>query len=159
MTGTTEILVPDGKVNPGPPLDPELGPTPVDVQDVIDGINDQAAAFDGTEIPVTVEYDSNDSFSIEVGVSPMMVLIKDEIRFDTNSGGPQEDFAADMFVEQLKKVAEQKSSNLFPYDLKNTSKEVAGMCTSSGVTIKGEDARTFEQRIDGSDFNGYFSDE
>ncbi|GGC43417.1 50S ribosomal protein L11 [Haloferax sulfurifontis] len=159
MAGTIEVLVPGGKANPGPPLGPELGPTPVDVQDVVNDINDRTAAFDGMEVPVTVEYDDDGSFSIEVGVPPTAALIKDEVGFDTGSGEPQENFVADMSIEQLKKVAEQKSSDLLSYDLKNASKEVAGTCASLGVTIEGEDARTFKQRIDGGDFDDYFDDE
>ncbi|ELZ81103.1 50S ribosomal protein L11P [Haloferax gibbonsii ATCC 33959] len=159
MAGTIEVLVPGGKANPGPPLGPELGPTPVDVQDVVNDINEQTAAFDGMEVPVTVEYDDDGSFSIEVGVPPTAALIKDEVGFDTGSGEPQKNFVADMSIAQLKKVAEQKSSDLLSYDLKNASKEVAGTCASLGVTIEGEDARTFKQRIDGGDFDNHFDDE
>ncbi|AFK20446.1 50S ribosomal protein L11 [Haloferax mediterranei ATCC 33500] len=159
MAGTIEVLVPGGKANPGPPLGPELGPTPVDVQAVVGEINDQTDAFDGMEVPVTVEYDDDGSFSIEVGVPPTAALIKDEVGFETGSGEPQKNFVADMSVEQLKKVAEQKSSDLLAYDLKNASKEVAGTCASLGVTIEGEDARTFKERIDGGDFDDQFDDE
>ncbi|KAB1193893.1 50S ribosomal protein L11 [Haloferax sp. MBLA0076] len=159
MAGTIEVLVPGGKANPGPPLGPELGPTPVDVQDVVNQINDQTAAFDGMEVPVTVEYEDDGSFSIEVGVPPTAALIKDEVGFETGSGEPQKDFVADMSIEQLKKVAEQKSSDLLAYDLKNASKEVAGTCASLGVTVEGEDARTFKERIDGGEFDDYFDDE
>ncbi|KAB1198791.1 MULTISPECIES: 50S ribosomal protein L11 [Haloferax] len=159
MAGTIEVLVPGGKANPGPPLGPELGPTPVDVQDVVSQINDQTAAFDGMEVPVTVEYEDDGSFSIEVGVPPTAALIKDEVGFDTGSGEPQKDFVADMSIEQLKKVAKQKSSDLLAYDLKNASKEVAGTCASLGVTVEGEDARTFKERIDGGEFDDAFEDE
>ncbi|ELZ78586.1 50S ribosomal protein L11 [Haloferax larsenii] len=159
MAGTIEVLVPGGKANPGPPLGPELGPTPVDVQDVVNQINDQTAAFDGMEVPVTVEYEDDGSFSIEVGVPPTAALVKDEVGFDTGSGEPQKDFVADMSIEQLKKVAEQKSSDLLAYDLKNASKEVAGTCASLGVTIEGEDAREFKERIDGGEFDDQFDDE
>jgi large subunit ribosomal protein L11 len=158
MAGTIEVLVPGGKANPGPPLGPELGPTPVDVQAVVSDINDQTAAFDGMEVPVTVEYEDDGSFSISVGVPPTAALVKDEVGFDTGSGEPQKDFVADMSIEQLKKVAEQKSSDLLAYDLKNASKEVAGTCASLGVTIEGEDARTFKGRIDGGEFDDAFDE-
>ena len=159
MAETIEVLVPGGQANPGPPLGPELGPTPVDVQDVVNQINDQTAAFDGMEVPVTVEYEDDGSFSIEVGVPPTAALVKDEVGFDTGSGEPQKNFVADMSIEQLKKVAEQKSSDLLAYDLKNASKEVAGTCASLGVTIEGEDAREFKERIDGGEFDDQFDDE
>ena len=153
MAGTIEALVPGGEATPGPPLGPELGPTPVDVQEVVSRINEETDAFDGMEVPVTVEYDDDGSFSIDVGVPPTAELIKDEAGFETGSGEPQEDFVADMTVEQVKTVAEQKSTDLLSYDTKNAAKEVGGTCASLGVTIDGEDARTFDDRVDAGEYD------
>jgi large subunit ribosomal protein L11 len=153
MAGTIEVLVPGGEANPGPPLGPELGPTPVDVQAVVQEINDQTEAFDGTEVPVTVDYDDDGSFGIEVGVPPTAELIKDEAGFDTGSGEPQEDFVADISIEQLKQIAEQKAPDLLSYDVKNAAKEVAGTCVTLGVTIEGEDARGFKQQVDDGEYD------
>jgi len=157
MAGNIEVLVPGGQANPGPPLGPELGPTPVDVQAVVQDINDQTAAFDGTEVPVTVSYEDDGSFDIEVGVPPTAALIKDELGFETGSGEPQENFVADMSVEQLKTVAEQKLPDLLAYDAKSASKEVAGTCVSLGVTIEGEDARTYDERVDAGEYDDTFA--
>ncbi|EMA08978.1 LSU ribosomal protein L11P [Haloarcula vallismortis] len=159
MAGTIEVLVPGGEANPGPPLGPELGPTPVDVQAVVQDINDQTAAFDGTEVPVTVEYDDDGSFEIEVGVPPTAELIKDEAGFETGSGEPQEDFVADLSVDQVKQIAEQKQTDLLSYDLKNAAKEVVGTCTSLGVTIEGENPREFKERIDAGEYDDVFAAE
>ncbi|WP_435129629.1 50S ribosomal protein L11 [Halobaculum sp. D14] len=159
MAGSIEVLVPGGQANPGPPLGPELGPTPVDVQAVVQEINDQTEAFDGMEVPVTVDYEDDGSFEIEVGVPPTAELIKDEAGFDTGSGEPQENFVADLSVEQLKKVAEQKHSDLLAYDVKNAAKEVAGTCVTLGVTIEGEDARTFKQRVDSGEYDDVLAEE
>jgi large subunit ribosomal protein L11 len=159
MAGTIEVLVPGGQANPGPPLGPELGPTPVDVQAVVNEINEQTEAFDGTEVPVTVEYEDDGSFSIDVGVPPTAALIKDELGFETGSGEPQENFVADMSVEQLKKVAEQKLPDLLAYDAKGAAKEVAGTCTSLGVTIEGENPRDFKEKIDDGEYDDIFAEE
>ncbi len=158
MAGTIEVLVPGGQANPGPPLGPELGPTPVDVQAVVQEINDQTAAFDGTEVPVTVEYEDDGSFDIDVGVPPTAALVKDEAGFETGSGEPQEDFVADLSVEQVKTIAEQKLPDLLAYDLKNATKEVVGTCTSLGVTIEGENPREFKERIDSGEYDDIFAD-
>jgi large subunit ribosomal protein L11 len=159
MAGTIEVLVPGGQATPGPPLGPELGPTPVDVQAVVNEINDRTAAFDGTEVPVTVEYDDDGSFSIEVGVPPTAALIKDEAGFETGSGRPQSDFVADLSVEQVKKIAEQKLPDLLSYDVKNAAKEVAGTCVSLGVTIEGDNARTFKGKVDAGDYDDVLVEE
>ena len=159
MAGTIEVLVPGGQANPGPPLGPELGPTPVDVQAVVQTINDETDAFDGMEVPITVDYDDDGSFGIDVGVPPTSELIKDEAGFDSGSGEPHENFVADMSVEQVKKVAEQKSTDLLAYDVKNAAKEVGGTCMTLGVTIDGEDARTFKQRVDDGEYDDVLVDD
>jgi large subunit ribosomal protein L11 len=159
MAGTIEALVPGGEATPGPPLGPELGPTPVDVQAVVQEINDRTAAFDGTEVPVTVEYEDDGSFTVDVGVPPTAELIKDEAGFDTGSGKPQENFVADLSVEQVKQIAQQKRPDLLAYDPKNAAKEVVGTCVTLGVTIEGEDARTFKQRVDDGEYDDVLAEE
>jgi large subunit ribosomal protein L11 len=158
MAGTIEVLVPGGQANPGPPLGPELGPTPVDVQDVVSRINEETAAFDGMEVPVTVEYEDDGSFTIEVGVPPTAELIKDEAGFETGSGEPQETFVADLTADQVRKIAEQKQSDLLSYDLKNAAKEVVGTCTSLGVTIEGNNPREFKERIADGEYDDVFAE-
>ncbi len=157
MSDTIEVLVPGGQADPGPPLGPELGPTPVDVQSVVQTINDETEAFDGTEVPVTITYEEDGSFEIDVGVPPTAELIKDEAGFETGSGTPQEEFVADLSVDQVKQIAEQKQSDLLAYDLKNAAKEVVGTCTSLGVTIEGENPREFKAKIDAGEYDDHFA--
>ncbi|MFB6113817.1 MAG: 50S ribosomal protein L11 [Halodesulfurarchaeum sp.] len=159
MAETIEILVPGGNADPGPPLGPELGPTPVDVQAVVQAINEQTSAFDGTEVPVTIEYEEDGSFEIEVGVPPTAALIKDEAGFETGSGRPDTEFVADLSIEQVQTIAEQKLSDLLAYDTKQAVKEVAGTCVSLGVTIEGEDARTFKEKVDAGKYDDVLLDE
>jgi large subunit ribosomal protein L11 len=159
MSESIQALVPGGEADPGPPLGPELGPTPVDVQAVVQEINDQTAAFDGTEVPVTVTYEADGGFEIDVGVPPTAELIKDEAGFETGSGEPQTNFVADLGVDQIKQIAEQKHPDLLSYDLKNATKEIVGTCTSLGVTIEGEDPREFKQKIDAGEYDDLFANE
>ncbi|WP_458206409.1 50S ribosomal protein L11 [Haladaptatus sp. NG-SE-30] len=153
MADTIEVLVPGGQANPGPPLGPELGPTAVNVQEVVNEINEQTAAFDGTEVPVTISIEEDGSFELEIGVPPTAALIKDEAGFDTGSGEPQKDFVADLSIDQVKKIAEQKHPDLLAYDTKNAAKEVVGTCTSLGVTIEGENPREFKEKIDAGEYD------
>ena len=159
MAGTIEALVPGGEATPGPPLGPELGPTPVDVQAVVGEINEETDAFDGMEVPVTVEYDDDGSFSISIGVPPTAALIKDEAGFETGSGEPQQNFVADLSIDQVRRIAEQKRSDLLSYDLRNAAKEVAGTCASLGVTVESEDARTFKERVDDGEYDDQLTEE
>ncbi|PSP54366.1 50S ribosomal protein L11 [Halobacteriales archaeon QS_1_67_19] len=159
MAETIEVLVPGGQADPGPPLGPELGPTPVNVQEVVNEINDQTEAFDGTEVPVTVTIEDDGSFEIDVGVPPTAALIKDEAGFETGSGEPHEEFVADLSIEQVKKIAEQKHPDLLAYDTRNAAKEIVGTCASLGVTIEGEDAREFKDKVDAGEYDDVLGEE
>ncbi len=153
MADTIEVLVPGGQANPGPPLGPELGPTAVNVQEVVNEINEQTAAFDGTEVPVTITVEEDGGFELEIGVPPTAALIKDEAGFETGSGEPQKNFVADLSIDQVKKIAEQKHPDLLAYDTKNAAKEVVGTCASLGVTIEGDDAREFKAKVDAGEYD------
>jgi len=159
MAGTIEVLIPGGEAEPGPPLGPELGPTPVDVQAVVQEINEETAAFDGMEVPVTVDYEDDGSFGIEVGVPPTAELIKDEAGFETGSGEPHEEFVADLTVEQVAKLAEQKQSDLLSYDLRNAAKEIVGTCVTLGVTIEGQNPREFKRRVEDGEYDDVLGEE
>jgi len=152
MAETIELLVEGGEASAGPPLGPALGPTDVNVGQVVQEINDETADFEGTEVPVTVTVDDGD-FGIDVGLPPTAALIKDELGFETGSGRPQAEFVADMSAEQLKKVAEMKADDLLSYDTKNAAKEVAGSCVPLGVRIEGEDPRHAAESIDNGEFD------
>jgi large subunit ribosomal protein L11 len=153
MAETIEVLVPGGQADPGPPLGPELGPTAVNVQEVVNDINERTEAFDGTEVPVTITIEDDGGFEIEVGVPPTAALIKDEAGFDTGSGEPQKNFVADLSIEQVKTIAEQKHPDLLSYDTRNAAKEIVGTCASLGVTIEGEDAREFKEKVDAGEYD------
>lgn len=153
MTETIQVLVPGGQATPGPPLGPELGPTDVDVQAVVQAINDETAAFDGTEVPVTITYEDDGSFELEIGVPPTAALIKDVANFDTGSGTPQSDFVANLTVEQVKTIAEQKLPDLLAYDIKNAAKEVGGTCVTLGVTIEDDNPREFAAKVDAGEYD------
>jgi len=159
MAETIEVLVPGGQADPGPPLGPELGPTAVNVQEVVSDINDRTEAFDGTEVPVTITVEDDGGYEIEVGVPPTAALIKDEAGFETGSGEPQKDFVADITIEQVKTIAEQKHPDLLAYDTKNAAKEIVGTCASLGVTIEGEDAREFKEKVDAGEYDDVLADE
>jgi large subunit ribosomal protein L11 len=159
MAETIEVLVPGGQADPGPPLGPELGPTAVNVQEVVSEINDQTEAFDGTEVPVTITVEDDGGFEIEVGVPPTAALIKDEAGFDTGSGEPQKDFVADISIDQVKTIAEQKHPDLLSYDTKNAAKEIVGTCASLGVTIEGDDAREFKEKVDAGEYDDVLASE
>jgi len=138
---TVESLVPGGKATAAPPLGPALGPLGVNIGQVVADINKKTAVFNGMQVPVKVIVDMDTKkFEISVGTPPASALILKEAGIEKGSGNPKTDKVADIFIEQIIKIAKMKESNLLGNDLKAKVKEIIGTCNSMGILVEGKPA-------------------
>ena len=138
---TVESLVPGGKATAAPPLGPALGPLGVNIGQVVADINKKTAVFNGMQVPVKVIVDMDTKkFEISVGTPPASALILKEAGIEKGSGNPKTDKVADIFIEQIIKIAKMKESNLLGNDLKAKAKEIIGTCNSMGILVEGKPA-------------------
>jgi len=73
---TFSFLVDGGKATGGPPIGPTLGPTGLNILQVINAINDKTKDFEGMKVPVKVIADpETKEFEVEVGVPTTTALI------------------------------------------------------------------------------------
>ena len=86
MGETIEALVDAGKASAGPPLGPSLGPTGVNVKDVVDEINSKTKEMAGMQVPVKIKIDDNKGFTIDIGTPPASSLIKQVLGIEKGSG-------------------------------------------------------------------------
>ncbi len=144
---SVESLIEGGKATAAPPLGPALGPLGVNIGQVVADINKKTAAFNGMQVPVTVEVDTETKeYSIKVGTPPAAALIKQEAGLKKGSGQPSEDLVADLKIEQVIKIAKMKEDALMGKDLKEKVKEIIGTCQSMGVMVEGKKAHeAFEE--------------
>src|SRR3989344_4937513 len=78
-TQTVESLIEGGKATAAPPLGPALGPTGVNIGQVVSEINKKTADMKGMQVPVKVTIDTaTKQFTIEIGTPPAAALIKKE---------------------------------------------------------------------------------
>lgn len=137
-TESVEALIEGGKATAAPPLGPALGPLGVNIGQVIGEINNKTQSFKGMQVPVTVDVNTETKeFEIKVGTPPTSSLILKETNLKGGSGRPQEEFVADMLIEQVIKVAIMKEDALLGKNMKNKVKEVIGTCDSMGVKVEG----------------------
>ncbi len=135
---TVDVLIEGGKATAAPPLGPALGPTGVNIGQVVSDINKKTASFKGMQVPVKVEVDTETkSFTISIGTPPASSLITKEAGINKGSGKPNTEKVADLRIEQIIKIAKMKEGNLLGKDLKNKVKEVIGTCNSMGVLVEG----------------------
>lgn len=147
MVDTVEALVEGGKATAGPPLGPALGPKGVPTGKVVAEINEKTKAFAGMKVPVKILINDDKSFEIKVGVPPMSALIKSELGLASGSGNAKADKVGNLTLEQAKKIADMKASDLLGATIEARLCEVAGNCVSVGVTIDGKDAKAFTKDI------------
>ena len=141
-TQKVEALVEGGKATAAPPLGPALGPTGVNIGQVVADINKKTAAFKGMQVPIKVIVDiSNKTYEISVGTPPASALIKKEANVEKGSGNPLQDKIADLKIEQIIKVAKMKEDSLMGKTMKDRVKEIIGTCVSMGIMVEGKDAK------------------
>lgn len=149
---TIPAMVEGGKASAGPPLGPALGPTGLNIGQIIAQINEKTKAFAGITVPVKVIADpAAKTFEIEVGTPPTAALIKKEIGLKEpvkeEAGVKGKKVIGDISLDKLKAIAESKKDSSLARTVKSRVLEAAGTCLSLGVTIDGQNAKAFTAEI------------
>lgn len=145
---TVEAMVEGGKASGGPPIGPALGPTGVNIFQVVTKINEVTEAFAGLKVPVTITvYPADKSFEVEVGTPPTSALILKEVGVAKGSGEPSTNIIGNLTLDQLKSIARGKAADLSALTMKNAALIISGTCVSMGVTVEGKMAKEFQQEV------------
>ena len=143
-----EALVEGGKASGGPPIGPALGPTGVNIFQVVTKINEVTQPFTGLKVPVKIIVNQEDkSFEIEVGTPPTSALILKEVGAEKGSGEPNNKIIGNLTIDQVKSIAKGKESALSAQDMKAAVMIVIGSCGQMGVTVEGKKAKEFQEEI------------
>jgi large subunit ribosomal protein L11 len=148
MVETIEVLVDGGKATPGPPLGPALGPTGINVVQVVGAINEKTRGFVGMKVPVKVIIDQKTkTFEIKVGTPPTSALLFKELGVEKGAGAPKAGKVGNITIQQAVKIAHMKQDSLTGGDVKARVLEVLGTCVSCGITVEGMDAQDAQKEL------------
>ena len=156
MGETVEALVDAGKASAGPPLGPALGPSGVNVKQVIEEINSLTKDMEGMKIPVKVKVGDDKSFSITVGTPPASSLIKKILGIAKGSGEAGTVVAADLPLEKAIKVAQQKGPGLTGGDIEAMTSEILGVAKSMGLSCESKDPKEIQASIKSGELDDRF---
>ncbi|PIZ50581.1 50S ribosomal protein L11 [Candidatus Woesearchaeota archaeon CG_4_10_14_0_2_um_filter_33_13] len=149
-----DVMVEGGKATAAPPLGPALGPTGVNIGQVVAEINKKTADMKGMQVPVKVTIDpSNKSFEISIGTPPAAALIKKEAGVEKGASNPLKERVADLKMEQIIKIAKMKESVLLGKDVKARCREIVGTCQSMGMMVEGMSAQDALKAIAAGQFD------
>ncbi len=159
MAQTVDVLIEGGKATAAPPLGPALGPTGVNIGQVVSDINKKTAAMKGMQVPVKVIINDDKTYDIKVGTPPASALIKKEAEVKSGAGNPLTEKVADLLIEQIIKIALTKKDDLIGKDLKNKCKEIMGTCDSMGILVEGVPGREAIKLVNEGKFDKEIAEE
>jgi large subunit ribosomal protein L11 len=143
-----EAMVEGGKASGGPPIGPALGPTGVNIFQVVTKINEVTQTFAGLKVPVKITvYPEDKTFEVEVGTPPTSALIIKEVGTVKGSGEPNTNIIGNLTIDQLKSIAKGKAADISALTMKTAVLVISGTCMTMGVTIEGKMAKEFQKEV------------
>jgi large subunit ribosomal protein L11 len=148
-----KVMVDAGHASAGAPLGPALGPTGINIGEVVAKINEKTSSLAGMKVPVTIKINKDKSFDIEVGLPPISALIKKESKAAKGAANPKTDVMGNLTIKQVISIAKTKYDKLNAITMKKCAKEVIGSCDSMGITIEGMKPREAQKAVDEGKFD------
>lgn len=136
VTGVVKLQLPAGKATPAPPVGPALGGFGINIMAFVKEYNEKTSSQAGSVIPVEITVYSDRSFTIVLKTPPAADLLRKAAGVDKGSGTPNRAKVGSISREQLRKLAEQKMTDLNAIDIEGAEKILAGTARSMGITIK-----------------------
>jgi len=147
-------LITGGAASGGPPIGPAVGPTGINIKDVVDAVNEKTMLFKGLTVPVRIECDpETKQFEIFVETPSTASLLLKELGIEKGSINSSENKAGDLTLEQVINVTNAKKDIFLSKTFKNAVKTVLGTALSVGVTVEGDDPRVVQKKIDNGDYD------
>ncbi len=137
-----KLLVDGGDMKPGPSIGQQLGPTGVNIGQVIQKVNQATRDFKGMKVPVVLDVNTKTkSFDVKVSSPPTSALVKKELGIEKGSGSPKAFKSGNMSIEQIISIAKVKYPNMIASEFSSAVKSVLGTCLSAGVLVESRDPR------------------
>ncbi len=138
IAGQIKLQIKGGAANPSPPVGPALGSKGVNIMEFCKQFNARTQDKAGKVLPVVITYYSDKSFDFVVKTPPAAVQLLEASKTKSGSAEPNRKKVAEVTLDQVKAIAEDKMSDLNCFTLESAMKMVAGTARSMGIKIKGE---------------------
>ncbi|MFX0042196.1 MAG: 50S ribosomal protein L11 [Candidatus Hodarchaeota archaeon] len=155
-----KALVTGGAASGGPPIGPAVGPTGINIKDVVDVVNEKTMVFKGLTVPVRIECDpETKQFEIFVETPSTASLLLKELGVEKGSSNCIEDKIGDLTLEQIQNVTRAKKDIFLEKTYKTCIKTVLGTVLSIGATVEGEDPKVIQNKLDNGDYDDIIKEE
>ena len=135
VVNTLKIMAPGGQATPAPPLGPALGGAGVNPGQFIQQFNAATGQLNGKVVGCVITVYNDRSFEFEIKSSPAAVLIKEAAGVDKASGEPNKTKVGKITSDQVRKIAEEKLSDLNTNNVESAMRTIAGTARQMGIEV------------------------
>lgn len=131
-----KLNVPAAKANPSPPIGPALGQAGVNIMEFCKAFNAQTGQEEpGVLLPTKIVVYSDRSFTFSYTKPTMTHFIKKAAKLTSGSKLPGKEVAGQLTKAQVRKIAEEKLSDLNANDVEAAMLIVEGSARSMGIKV------------------------
>ena len=132
-----KLQIPAAKATPAPPVGPALAPHGLNIAEFCRKFNDLTNGREGFTIPVKVTVYEDRTYDFILQQPPASELLKKAAGLEKGSGEPNKKKVGKITREQIKKIAEQKMSDLNTTDIEMAMKIIEAQAKNMGLDITG----------------------
>lgn len=136
IAGQIKLQIKGGAANPSPPVGPALGSKGVNIMEFCKQFNARTQDKAGKVLPVIITYYSDKSFDFVVKTPPVAIQLMEAAKLKSGSAEPNRKKVAQLSMDQIKQIAEDKMVDLNCFSLDSAISMVAGTARSMGITVK-----------------------
>ena len=131
-----KLQIPAGKATPAPPVGPALAPQGLNIVEFCKKFNDLTKGREGFTIPVKVTVYEDRTYDFILQQPPASELLKKAVGLEKGSGEPQKTKVGKITRVELRKIAEQKITDLNTTDIEKAMKIIEGQAKNMGIEIE-----------------------
>jgi large subunit ribosomal protein L11 len=135
ISGLIKLQIKGGAANPSPPIGPALGAKGVNIMEFCKQFNARTQDKAGKVIPVIINVYKDKSFDFVIKTPPVAVQLLEATKLQKGSPEPNRNKVASVTLEQVRKIAEEKMSDLNAFTVEAAMEMVAGTARSMGITV------------------------
>jgi len=130
-----KLQVPAAQATPAPPVGPALAPHGLNIMEFCQKFNELTKTQAGWVIPVEITVYENKTYELKLKQPPASGLLKRAAGIEKGSGLPNKTKVGKITREQLRKIAEQKMTDLNADSIEAAMKIIEGTAKNMGIEI------------------------
>jgi len=130
-----KLQIPAGQATPAPPVGPCLAPHGLNIAEFCKKFNDLTKDRIGFTVPIEITVYEDRTYDLKMKQPPTAELLKKAAGIEKGSGEPNKKKVGKISRDQLRKIAEQKLSDLNVEDIEIAMKIIEGTAKNMGIEI------------------------